>query len=68
MSNKSAEITVIIKDDDKTYKQNFLHYDDTDGVISLSHQDARLKSLVEEATSNFKGNPDERIVKISYVW
>ncbi len=63
-----TEITVIIKDSDRSYRQKFLSYDDTDGAICLSKDDAKLRMMVEESISNFQGDPDSVVVKASYVW
>lgn len=64
----SIEITILVKDADKTNRQKFLCYDNSDGIISLSHDCEKMKSIVAEAVANFKGVPDEIIVRASFVW
>lgn len=63
-----AEITVIVKDSDKTYRQKFLNYSETDGQVNLTHECPVLVSYVEEAIRNFKGTPDDVSIKVSMEW
>lgn len=55
-----SELTVILKDSDRTYRQKFLIYEsyspcDTDPVIIM---------CIEEAKKNFEGDPETIQIKI----
>ena len=63
-----CEVSVIVKDSDRTYKQKFLSYDADGGEVFLSNKCLKLKAMVDEAKSNFKEMPEEIIVKTRYVW
>ena len=55
-----TEICVIVKDEDKTLKKNFLcheHY-------VVSQDDPIVKAFIDETLSEFKGTPDSIVVKI----
>lgn len=64
----SCEVTVVIKEEERVYRQKFLSYEDVDGVVSLSQENPALRSMVEEAIANFKGEPEEIIIRAVYVW
>lgn len=63
-----VEITVIVKDEEKTFRMKFLVYPETEGEISLSRSCPRLQKMVETTLSNFIGKPETVIVKANYVW
>lgn len=55
-----SEITVILKDSERSYKQKFLIYETY--VVSLD--DETIKKCIEEAKQNFK-DPEDIKIKIS---
>jgi hypothetical protein len=54
------ELTVILKDSDRTYRQKFLIYE----VYSVSDDDAVIIACIEEAKKNFEGDPESIQIKI----
>ena len=50
----SKELTVIIKDDDKTCKQKFLIYDN----FTMKEDDPTVAECIRLSKENFKGSPD----------
>jgi hypothetical protein len=54
------ELTVILKSDDRTYRQKFLVYED----YIVSHDDALILACITEAKKNFGGHPDSIQIKI----
>lgn len=63
-----TEVTIRIKDEDSTFRQKFLMHSDTEGDLTLSHDNLKLKSMVDQVISNFKGTPEEILVKAEYLW
>jgi hypothetical protein len=59
-----VELTVILKDSERTYKQKFLVYDDI--LISDGQQDPGIEKILKEAKSNFIGQPEEITIKINW--
>lgn len=59
--NEVKEITVILKGEDKTYKEKFLIYDE----IVLTQNDKVIQNCIDQAKSNFKGPHEEVSLKIS---
>ena len=59
-----SEITVTIKGEDSTFKKKFLEYD----VVVVAESDKRLQSIIKNALAEYKGKPDEIIVKIQAIW
>ncbi len=55
-----SEITVILKDESRTYRQKFLVYN----IYSVSDSDPEIINCVNEAKKNFDGVPDTISVKI----
>lgn len=55
-----SEITIILKDSERTYRQKFLSYN----AYSVSDQDPEILHCIEEAKKNFQGAPEEIKVKI----
>lgn len=62
-----AEITVTVKDDEKTLKRKFLHYPE-DGTLRLTHDDANLLKMVDQTRHEFEGQADDVVLKITMVW
>lgn len=58
-----CEITVILKREDKTYKEKFLCYDPIQ--IAKDYDDPQLLAYIEEAKKNLQGEPDEVTIKIT---
>ena len=55
-----TELTVILKDSERTYRQKFLCYD----VHTTSHDDPVIQACIDKARKNFEGEPEEIQVKI----
>jgi hypothetical protein len=58
-----SEITVIIKDEEKTLKKKFLIYD----PYQVSQEDPTIKNCIEETLKNFAGEPAKITVKIHFI-
>jgi len=54
------ELTIILKDADRTYRQKFLIYEE----YSISYDDKVILSCIQEARKSFDGEPEEIQVKI----
>ncbi len=54
------ELTVILKDSDRTYRQKFLIYED----YSVSCNDPLICMCIDEAKKNFDGEPENIQIKI----
>jgi hypothetical protein len=54
------ELTVILKNSDRTYRQKFLIYE----VYSVSEDDSVIHMCIEEAKKSFEGDPESVQVKI----
>jgi hypothetical protein len=54
------ELTVILKDSDRTYRQKFLIYE----KYTLSDEDPVILMCIGEAKKNFAGDPESVQVKI----
>lgn len=55
-----SELTVILKDPERTYRQKFICYDD----YKVSEDDDFILRCIEEAKKNFDGEPEEIAIKI----
>ena len=55
-----SELTVILKDSDRTYRQKFLIYEE----FAVSCEDPIILSCIEEAKKNFEGEPENIQIKI----
>lgn len=55
-----AELTVILKDSERTYRHKFLVYE----VITLAADDPKIIQCIEEAKKSFEGEPEEIKIKI----
>ena len=59
-----SEVTVTIKGEDSTFKKKFLCYEQ----LTLSQECMELNRMVDQTLSEFKGTPDEVIIKITAKW
>lgn len=55
-----TELTVILKDPERTYRQKFLIYED----YSTSAEDPVILRCIDEARKNFDGDPETVQIKI----
>ncbi len=55
-----SELTVIIKDEEKTLKTKYLIYE----TYEISLENPTIKDCVEKTLENFDGNPSNITVKI----
>ena len=55
-----TELTVILKDSDRTYRQKFLIYE----KYSVDQDDPMIHSCIEEAMKSFEGEPENIQLKI----
>jgi hypothetical protein len=55
-----TELTVVLKDAHRTYKQKFLVYE----PYSVSSSDSFIRSCIDKARADFDGEPDDVIIKI----
>jgi hypothetical protein len=55
-----TELTVILKDADRTYRQKFLIYE----TYSPQEDDPIVLNCIQEAKKNFEGNPETITIKI----
>jgi len=56
-----SELTVILKDSDRTYRQKFLIYEE----YSVLETDSIIQRCIQEAKKSFEGEPEEITIKIS---
>ena len=54
------ELTVILKDEHRTYKQKFMIYE----PYSVSQHDTTIAQCITEAKKNFDGEPENVQIKI----
>jgi hypothetical protein len=54
-----SELTVVLKDADRTYRQKFLIYED----YSMSLTDPLIHMCINEAKKNFEGEPESIQIK-----
>lgn len=55
-----TELTVILKDSARTYRQKFLIYEN----YSPCEEDPVIRMCIEEAKKNFEGEPENIQIKI----
>lgn len=55
----SIELTIILKDEERTYRQKFLIYEH----VELHPMDEVIKRCVSESKKNFQGEPEDIQVK-----
>ena len=60
----SIELTVILKDEERTYKHKFLIYED----VTFVDTDLTINECVKEACENFQGEPEEIRIQALMVW
>jgi hypothetical protein len=56
-----TELTVILKDSERTYRHKFLIYE----TYSATEDDPVILRCIEDAKKNFEGEPEEITIKIS---
>jgi arabinogalactan endo-1,4-beta-galactosidase len=54
------ELTVILKDDSRTYKQKFVIYED----YNVTQDDPLIQQCITDAKKNFDGEPENIQIKI----
>lgn len=59
----SSELTVVIKDDEKTLRTKFLVYES----YQVDSQDPIVQKYVNQCLKNFDGTPTDVIVKINLI-
>jgi len=59
----STEITIVLKDSERTYKHEFLIYED----FSITDDDPVIQSCVDKAKENFKGEPEDITLRLTKV-
>ena len=57
-----SEVTVILKDEERTYKHKQIIYES----YAISYDDPVIQRLIEEAKKNFVGEPDDIIIKTHF--
>lgn len=57
------ELTVILKDSEKTFRQKFCVYEDV--TLSKALTDPLIDQCIKEARTNFVGDPEDVVIKIS---
>ena len=60
MFNFMSELTVILKDSDRTYRQKFLIYEN----FTMSDNDPVIRMCIDEARKSFEGEPESVQIKI----
>jgi hypothetical protein len=60
MLRSMTELTVVLKDDDRTYRQKFLIYH----AYSTHEDDETIMQCIEEAKKSFEGEPETIQIKI----
>jgi hypothetical protein len=56
------ELTVILKDSSRTYKQEFTIYE----VYTASPDDVQVRKCIDQAKKNFIGEPDRILIRIDF--
>jgi len=56
-----SELTVVLKDAERTYRKKFLSYE----AYSVSESDSYILGCIEDAKKDFHGEPEEVTIKIS---
>ena len=55
-----TELTVVLKDDHRTYRQKFLIYEN----YTMSDDDDVIRMCITEAKKNFEGDPESIQIKV----
>ena len=63
MSKQAVELTVVVKDAERTQKQKFLIYE----KIALDVHDLVVKWCLDEAIKNFNSEPEDVVIKATMV-
>lgn len=61
MSGNAVEVTVVMKDDEKTNRHKFLQYD----MFMMSDSDPYIIECINEARKSFNGEPEDIVIKTS---
>jgi len=61
VSETAVEVTVVLKDCEKTLRHRELCYD----PISMTPEDKRIQAFVKKAMESFQGEPDDISIKCS---
>ena len=61
--SQAIELTVILKDSERTYRHKFLIYDE----LCLKEDDPTILECIKEAQKHFNAEPDDVIVRTSMV-
>jgi hypothetical protein len=56
-----TELTVILKDSERTYRQKFLIYEE----YTVADNDPVILKCIDEAKLNFQGQPEDIQIKIT---
>ena len=64
MTTSVAEISIKLSNEEQSFTQKFLSYDQ----IQLTHTDPTLQDYVRQTKEAFKGNVDDCVIKIKFVW
>lgn len=59
----ALELTVVLKDSERTYRHKFLIYED----VTMTPYDAIVQECIREARLSFKDVPEDIIIKSSLV-
>jgi len=59
--NEFCEITVVVKDNEKSLRKKFPIYD----LVTISCEDPIIKACIDETLKNFAGEPEDVQVKIT---
>lgn len=59
----AIEITVVLKDSERTYRHKFLIYED----VTMSRLDPIIQDCIREARLSFKEMPEDIVIKASMV-
>lgn len=59
-----AEITVVIKGDESTYRQKFLCYE----KVTNDLEDPVLADLIDQAKKHYNGTIEEIKIRMSFAW
>lgn len=54
------EVTVVLKDSERSYRKKFLCYE----IISVVPEDPTIRAYIEEAKKDFQGEPEDVDIKI----
>lgn len=56
-----SELTVILKDSERTYRQKFLMYN----PYNMTYDDPQILDCIQQAKANFQGEPEEITIRAS---